>query len=200
MKEIKLPQPRLKSDFPLEKAIFQRRSIRSFSRSPLTMNQISQLLWAGQGITGNAMRVCPSAGATFPLELFLLAGKDGIESFEAGLYHYQPQRHSLKLLFEEDLRSRLAFICWGQNFIAESPTSIIIAAEYRRTTSHYGDRGIRYTHIEVGHVGQNLALQAIALNLGTVVVGAFSDERLSEVLKLPRNLAPLYVIPIGYPK
>jgi len=192
VKEIKLPQPREKGSISIEETLHQRRSIRDYKRGPLSLDQVSQLLWAASG-KNLFRRTAPSAGATYPLGIYLVAGE--VEGLEPGIYHYSPSRNYLEIIKEEDVRSGLSRAALGQEMIEEAPISIIIAADYSRTTGRYGQRGIRYVHMEVGHMGQNISLQAIALSLGTVMIGAFEDQKVKEVLGIEEE--PLYIIPIG---
>jgi SagB-type dehydrogenase family enzyme len=198
---ISLPDPRLKGEMTLEEAILKRRSRRDFMDSPLTLGEVSQVLWAAQGITAETgLRAAPSAGALYPLELYLVVGKQGVEGLEEGVYQYLPHSHSLQLILGEDVRQTLARLSVQQMFIAEAPLSLLITAEYERTTKKYGDRGVRYVHMEAGHAAQNVYLQAEALGLGTVTIGAFQDEEISEALNLPQSYRLLYVMPIGHPE
>ena len=197
---ISLPDPRLKGEMSLEEAILNRRSRRDFGDSALALAEVSQILWAAQGITDETgLRAAPSAGALYPLDLYLVVGEQGVEELEEGVYHYLPQSHSLQLTLAGDVRQTLARLSSEQMFIAEAPLSLLITAEYERTTKKYGDRGVRYVHMEAGHVGQNVYLQAEALGLGTVTIGAFQDEEISQALSLPAEHRLLYVMPIGYP-
>ncbi len=184
----------------MEEAIRLRRSIRDFQDLPLSLEHISQLLWAGQGITEGFKRAAPSAGATYPLTLYVAVGDNGVAGLSSGIYEYIPMTHSLAVVKEGDLRQRIAAACLNQLFIQEAPVTIVIAADYKKTTSRYGERGKRYVHMEAGHVGENIYLQAVALELGTVVVGAFLDIDLKQVLDLPETKVPLYVMPVGYPE
>ena len=198
---ISLPDPRLKGEMTLEEAILQRRSRRDFGDSPLTLGEVSQVLWAAQGITAETgLRAAPSAGALYPLELYLVVGKEGVEGLSEGVYYYLPQSHSLEPTLAGDVRQTLARLSLGQMSIAEAPLSLLITAEYERTTKKYGDRGVRYVHMEAGHAGQNVYLQAEALGLGTVTIGAFQDEEISKALSLPPSYSLLYVMPIGHPE
>lgn len=197
-KVITLPKPRLKGELSLEEAILRRRSTRVFSYRNITKSQLSQLLWACQGTTGGYYRTVPSAGATYPLEVFLLLGEGGVESLDGGVYRYVPKEHSIIHHLPGDLRKRLCSACLEQDFIRRVPLSFVVCAEYSRTTASYGERGVRYVHMEVGHLGQNLALQGGALGLCSVMVGAFRDEDVSRVLNLPVEFKPLYVVPVGY--
>lgn len=194
LKEIQLPKPVLKGKISLEEAILKRRSERTFIKKDLTQDVISQLLWSAQGITGQrwgySFRAAPSAGALYPMEIYLLS-KDG-------LFHYLPQGHRLEVLNENDLRSALADASLGQQSISEAPVDIVICAVYERVTSKYGRRGIRYVNMEAGHIAQNIHLQAVALGLGSVSICAFSDEGVKKILSLPKDQEPLYIIPVGY--
>lgn len=197
---IKLPPPSLKGKTSIEEAISRRRSVRRFRDLPLSLPQLSQILWSAQGITGTGgQRAAPSAGATYPLEVFAVVGKQTIEGLEAGIYHYELDSHSLSLHLKGDLRQKLAEAALVQGFVAASPVDIIVCALFPRTAYRYGRRGERYVHIEVGHVGQNVSLQAIALGLATVMVGAFEDEEVRKVLKVEEQIKPLYIIPVGKP-
>jgi len=198
---IYLPPPSQKGDISLEEAIVRRRSIRHFTSEPLSRLQLSQILWTAQGITDTSLgyRAVPSAGATYPLEILVACGKKAIDEIDDGVYHYNIDNHSLTLHHEGDVRLELAQAALDQEFIYEAPVDIIICAVYRRTLMRYGDRGERYVHIEVGHVGQNIYLQATALGLATVAIGAFHDERVREVLRLDKQYKPLYIMPVGRP-
>ena len=188
---ITLPEPNKDGSMSLEKAIAVRRSRRKFSPQPLTFEQIGQLAWAAQGqdIAGR-YRTAPSAGATYPLELFVLIAD--------GLFHYLPAQHAIEKLADQDLRSKLAAAAWGQGFIEDAPATLIFAAEFTRTTNHYGKRGVRYVYMEAGHAAQNVHLQAEVLGLGSVAVGAFDDSAISSVMSLPENLEPVYMVTVGY--
>jgi SagB-type dehydrogenase family enzyme len=200
IKTIKLPPPIVKGKISLEEAIKKRRSERDFQDRALSLRQVSQILWAAQGITEERgfKRAAPSAGALYPLELYLVVKK--VEELEAGVYHYHPDNHTLYLMLRGNYQLALAKACLGQMFIADAPVSVVIAAEYERTTAKYGERGLRYVHIEVGHVGENICLQVVVLGLGTVPIGAFWDEEVSRLLSLPKNYKPLYVLPVRYVK
>ncbi len=188
---IKLAKPNKSGSMPLEQAITVRRSRRHFLPKSLSLEQISQLVWAAQGQdAGSRYRTTPSAGATYPLELFVIT--------DEGMFRYLPAKHALEKLADQDLRSPLASAAWGQQFIQAAPLTLFFAAEFIRTTGHYGKRGIRYVYMEAGHAAQNVHLQAEALGLGSVAVGAFDDAAVSKVLSLPQNLEPIYMVPIGY--
>ena len=191
-KEIKLPKPREKGLTSIEETLHKRRSVRDYKRGALSLEQVSQFLWAASS-RNLYRRTAPSPGATYPLETYLVVGE--VEGLDPGIYHYSSSRHSLEMTKEQDVRNRLSRAALGQEMIEEAPVNIIIAADYDRTTGHYGQRGIRYVHMEVGHVGQNVSLQATALSLGTVMIGAFEDKQVKEVLGIKEE--PLYIIPVG---
>lgn len=195
---IELPAPHLKGKVSLEETITQRRSVRRYRRDQLDLVQLSQILWSAQGITGERMlRAAPSAGATYPLEIFVLSGQESVKGLEAGIYQYIVNSHSLRLHKAGDLRLHLAKAALDQEFIARVPADIVICALYHRTCDTYGKRGERYVHMEVGHVGQNIHLQAVALGLASVEVGAFHDEEVKEILGVEEDIKPLYIMPLG---
>lgn len=193
---VPLPEPRLKSAVSLEETLLQRRSTREYADEALTLEEVSQLLWAAQGVTAEwGGRTAPSAGALYPLETYLAVGN--VENLAPGVYKYKPERHELVKVKDDDVREELAKASLGQSWVKEGAIDIVIAAVYERTTRKYGDRGVRYVHMEAGHAAQNICLQATALDLGIVTVGAFYDDRVRETMGIPENETPLYVIPVG---
>ena len=196
---VELPQPAIRGEISVEESIQQRRSIRNFDDASLDLEELSQILWATQGITDQTqgLRAAPSAGATYPLEVYVVSGSNGIAGLEEGVYRYEPNEHNLEQTLKGDLRSDLRNAALGQDFIGEAPVNIIITGIYERTTARYRDRGIRYVHMEAGHAAQNLYLQVESLGLGTVVVGAFRDDEVRNLLRLGPDQEPLYIIPIG---
>lgn len=199
--EVHLPTPSLTGGRSLAETIAQRKSIRGFAPQPITQLQLSQILWVAQGTssTSRRYRTVPSAGATYPLEIFMVCGDDCVEQMPGGIYHYNIDSHSLTRHHKGDIRLALARAALDQEFIYEAPVDIVICALYERTTMRYGARGERYVHIEVGHAGQNIYLGATALGLATVAVGAFHDEQVRNVLRLEERYKPLYIMPIGKP-
>jgi SagB-type dehydrogenase family enzyme len=194
--QIILPEPRLKSDISLEEALHQRRSTREYTGEGLSFADISQLMWAAQGITSDwGGRTAPSAGALYPLEVYIAAGN--VENLSPGVYKYKPDRHELVKVKNDDVRAELAEAALNQAYVEEGAIDIIIAAVYDRTTKKYGERGVRYVHMEAGHAAQNIYLQASALDLGMVTIGAFSDDRVKEIVGMSEDESPLYVIPVG---
>jgi len=193
---VKLSGPALSSPRSLESALQERRSVREYAGRPLTRDELAQLLWAAQGITGpGGLRTAPSAGALYPLEVDVAVG--AVLGLASGIYRYMPARHELVLVREGDRRRELRTAALGQDCVEAAPAVIALAAVYGRTTERYGERGIRYVHMEVGHATQNVCLQAAALGLGTVVVGAFEDRAVKRVLGLARDEEPLALVPVG---
>ncbi len=195
---ILLPAPLLDSGFSLEHALRERRSLREFGKTALTREEISQLLWAAQGITSrDGLRTAPSAGALYPLELYLVVGM--VRDLDPGVYKYAPAGHKLTKIIAGDQRHQLAAAAHGQDCVANAAAVLVFTAVERRTTRKYGSRGVRYVHVEIGHAAQNVFLQATALGLGAVVVGAFEDDAVGELLRLPQGEAPLCLMPLGRP-
>lgn len=198
---VALVQPVGEGSISVEKALDRRISRRQFAPGALREEELSQILWAAQGTSldgsTGATRTAPSAGATHPLEIFVVTvGLDeGNEVLPAGIYYFDLQQHELLPVVKGDHREALAQAALGQGFVQQAPVSVVIAADYERTTARYRERGKRYVHMEVGHVTQNIHLQAEALGLGSVAVGAFEDDRLQALLET--DYAPLMIIPIG---
>lgn len=193
---IKLPEPIFDSKVSVETALRARKSIRSYQGDDLTLAEVSQLLWAAQGINRKkGMRTAPSAGALYPLEVYLVVGQ--IEQLPVGIYKYLTTRHELVQINDEEKRQDLAAAGYGQSCIERGSINIVIAAVYERTAGKYGVRAARYVHMEVGHAAQNIYLQAIALELGTVVIGAFDDSKVRKILLMDADESPLYIMPVG---
>ncbi len=192
---IELFKPVFDGKMSVERALQLRRSVRNFADTAVSLKELSQLLWAANGLSQGNYRTAPSAGATYPLNCYAVVGS--VENLEKGVYQYIVKNHALKRVLPYDLRSVLCSAALHQMFIKQAPVVIVITAVYERTTGHYGQRGIRYVHMEAGHVGQNISLQAVSLGFGTVMVGAFHDDKVKEVLSLHRNEEPLYIIPVG---
>ncbi len=191
--EMALPEPRLQGELSLEETLARRRSVRSFTEEELTLEEISQLLWAAQGLTAAwGGRTAPSAGALYPLEVYVATA--------SGLYHYVPQGHKVIVVSQADLRLKLWEVSLKQDAIREAAAVFVIAAVYERTAKKYGGRAERYVKLEAGHACQNILLQAVALHLGAVPIGAFYDDQVQAVLSLPPDHEPLYLIPVGHPQ
>ncbi|MFA4858387.1 MAG: SagB/ThcOx family dehydrogenase [Candidatus Margulisiibacteriota bacterium] len=189
---IKLPEPRIDSAVSLENSIKNRRSERSFLSDELTLAQISQLLWAAQGITDPdwGLRAAPSAGAIYPLEIYVVR--------PSGIFHFVPEKNILEQTSNQDRRSALAQAALGQSFVEEAPAVFVLAANFIKVRQKYGGRTERYVYIETGHAAENLLLEATALGLGAIPVGAFWDDIAKRMLALPEELFPIYLIPVGY--
>ena len=193
---ITLPGPAVSGGFSIEQLLTQRRSVRNYKTAALELAEIGQLLWASQGITqDHGFRTAPSAGALYPLELYVVANK--VNGLAKGIYHYDPGRHQLLNTMHGDMEGLLSQAAMAQESVQQAAAIVIFAADYQRTTRKYGNRGIRYVHIEVGHAAQNLYLQAESLGLGTVDIGAFNDDKVASVLQLPADLQPLLIMPVG---
>lgn len=196
---LELPEVQKDGDMSLERALALRRSVRNFTPTPLEVEHVAQLLWAAQGITcpQRSFRTAPSAGALYPLKVYVAVGD--VEGLEQGVYVYDPQEHSLKALLEGDRRENLYRQALHQGPVLEAPAVFIIAARYEILEPRYGGRAQRYAVLEAGHVAQNLCLQAVALQMGSVVIGAFDDGGIHDVLDFSEEEYPLYLIPVGYP-
>lgn len=194
---IQLMSPVFSSNTSIEEALLHRRSIRNYRDEPLKLQEISQILWAAQGITDKTygFRTAPSAGALYPVEIYLVSGN--VEDVPAGIYKYKPHDHAIKKLIGGDKRNDISNAALRQNAITNSSAIIIISAAYERTAVKYGDRTERYVHIEVGHVGQNIYLQSFSLGIGSVMIGAFKDSALKKVLQIPDKEHPLAIMPLG---
>jgi len=194
---IQLPAPRYDGETSIEEALLQRRSKRTYTKEPLNISEISQILWAAQGITKKTYgkRTAPSAGALYPLELYISVSN--VDDLSSGLYHYKPKDHTLMKISGADKRIDIFNAALMQDAIKNSAATIIITAVVERTAVKYGSRAERYVHIEVGTAGQNIYLQCVSLGLGTVIIGAFKDETLKKVLGLPDNEHPFMIMPLG---
>lgn len=209
---IQLPAPRMDGQCSVEKALATRRSVRGFKDEPMSLAALSQIVWAAQGITlkidstpadwswgrwQGGKRTAPSAGRLYPLELYIVAGN--IDGIKPGVYKYKPQTHQLLDVLDADKRSELATAALGQKWIASAPCVLVVGAVYKRTEVKYGERAPRYVHIEVGHAVENVCLQAVALDLGTTMVGAFKDDEVKKVIGMTNEEQPLAIVPVGTP-
>ncbi len=196
---IELPAPVTRGTVSVEEALQARRSVRAYADTPLTLAQLGQILWAAQGITSaDGHRTAPSAGATYPLELYVVVGN--VTGLPAGVYKYRPQGHELVPHLDGDVRATLARAAVRQGWVTQAPVTLAITAVPERTRARYADRTDRFVAIEVGHVGQNVYLEAVALGLGTVMAGAIVDDSVAAVLKLDPAERPLAVMPLGKAK
>lgn len=203
---VELPKPVLDSEFSIEKVLFERRSVRNYSDEPVSLEEVSQLLWSAYGITytreglpdffRGGFKTAPSAGARYPLEIYLVAGD--VKGLLPGIYWYVPEGHVLHRLADGDMRTDLQAACLSQKFAGEAPVSIVWSAVYERCTEKYGERGRdRYVCMDLGHSAQNVYLQCGSLGLGTCAIGAFSDDALKKLIGMTEEEEPLYVMPVG---
>ena len=194
--EIMLPEPRTAGEISVEEAMLHRRSVRRYTKEVITLNDLSQLLWAAQGITSEeGFRTAPSAGALYPLEVYVVAGN--VDGLAGGVYRYQAEGHTLQKIRDGDLRGNLSECALKQTQITDAAADIVFAAVFNRTTAKYGERGVRYVYIEAGHAAQNVYLQAESLDLGVCAVGAFYEQEVSELLALPDDETPIYILTVG---
>ena len=199
LETIKLPEPRYESEISVEEALRARRSIRDYKSEPLTLEEVSQLLWAAQGVTTEkGSRTAPSAGALYPLEIYVAV--QNIESISGGVYKYKPHGHELAKVAEGDKRMELYNAALKQSAVKDAAVVVVFSAVYERTAEKYGERGERYVHLETGHAAQNVYLQAISLDLGTVVIGAFDDNEVKKIMNMQDDEQPLYIMPLGRKK
>ncbi len=195
--KIKLSKPNVSGMSSIEELIKKRRSVRRYTDRELSESVISRILWAAQGISSeDGLRTSPSAGALFPLEVHVVAGEGS--GLEPGTYRYISDEHTLVQEIAGDIREKLSKAALSQPMVKNALVSIVISAVYPRITGKYGKRGLRYAHMEAGHAAQNVYLLGAELGIGTCAVGAFDDEEVKKILKLPANEDPLYILPLGY--
>jgi len=199
---IRLSEPAYDGKISVERAIKERRTIRDFQPKPLTLDQLSQLLWSAQGITDerNGFRAAPSGGALYPLDVYAVVGEGAVAGLVSGVYHYHPLSHSIQVIRKGDRRKEVASASLWQMWMVRAPVIFVITSEYDRITGKYGNRGMRYAQIEVGHVGQNIFLQSGALGLAAGIVGAFRDGAVAKAIGAPKAHEPLIIMPVGYKK
>lgn len=194
--KIVLPPPRYDSTTSIEETLLKRRSVRNYQGVSLTLAEVSQILWSAQGVTDKkGYRTAPSAGALYPLEVYLVVSE--VEGMAGGVYKYVPAGHELVNVALGDKRGELQKASLDQSSVGDAPVILVISAVYERTTIKYGERGVRYVHMEAGHAAQNVYLQAVSLNLGAVVIGAFDDAKVKTLLNMLDNEEVLYIMPIG---
>lgn len=199
LETIKLSEPRYESETSVEEALLARRSVRDYKNEPLMLEEVSQLLWAAQGITDKkGLRAAPSAGALYPLKLYAVIGN--VDNISKGIYKYKPQSHELAKVAEGDKRMELYNAALNQSAVKDAAVAVVFSAVYEGTTEKYGERGERYAHLETGHAAQNVYLQAVALDLGTVVIGAFDDSEVKKIMNMQNDEQPLYIMPVGRKK
>ena len=193
---VQLVDPIRAGEMSLESAMSARRSVREYDQTPLTVAEVSQLLWAAQGVTSpRGFRTAPSAGALYPLLVHIVVGQ--VDGMEQGVYNYCPAEHDMVRVAEGDRRLDLATAAYDQEQVQHAAVVIALSAAYERIVQKYGQRGVPYTHMEAGMAAENVHLQAAALGLGTVIMGAFDDDRVRELIELGINEKPLVLMPVG---
>jgi len=195
---IALPDPRGFRGLSLEEAVEARRSVRRYSAQPLSLEELSRLLHAAQGVTEPrwGFRAAPSAGALYPIELYAVV--NSVTELKQGVYHYAIREHELELLRQEDLRAGVTQAGLWQDFLGQAGVCFVISAIFQRTRWKYHERTYRYVMLEAGHIGQNLYLAASSMGLGACAVGAFLDDELNDLLGLDgREEAALYIVSVG---
>ncbi len=201
---VKLPDPDLKGNMSVEEAIQNRRSVRQYANRSLSLKDVSQLMWAAQGVTDKEtnFRATPSSGRTYPLEVYLVVGNGGVEGVGEGTYRYNTTNHELEKLLSGDKRSELSKAADGQGAVADAPVDIVITGNYQRTMAKYGNNSlsIRFVHLEAGHAGENIYLEATARGLVTVSIGSFNDDTVKTLLNIPEDETTLYIFPVGFPE
>jgi SagB-type dehydrogenase family enzyme len=203
--EISLPTPSLEGTVSVEEALRARRTHRSFDSQDLTLKQLSQILWAGYGVTDKkgyrrARKTAPSAGGLYPMDVYVVVGKGSVKNLAPGVYHFLPEDHKMQLIKNEDLRDAVANGSLRQTWMARAPIMIVITGEYGRSTVKYGQQGVTYTHIEAGCVAQNIFLQVEAMGLKAGIVGAFDNKQIIKASGIPADHDPLLIMPVGYGK
>lgn len=198
--ELELSEPLVGSDFTLETAMLGRRSVREYREEPIGEQDLSRLLWSLQGVSDESrgFRTVPSAGALYPLSVYVIAER--VDGLPPGGYRYDPDSHSLTMVFEESHAEAVYEAALSQAPVSQAAALFLIAADYGITEERYGDRAERYVHLEAGHAGQNLSLMAVACDLSTVPIGAFDDEAIGEAFGLMEDQIPLYLFPVGVPE
>lgn len=200
---VQLPKPDFKGKISVEQAMAQKKSVREFGSKPLSLAEISQLLWAANGnltvdaVTSATTKVVPSAGGLYPLEVFVVCGKDSVTGLSEGVYQYNAAANTLINLGTGDSRLALASACLSQMWMARAPVMLVIGATFARTTVKYGATGTQYVLMEAGNANQNVYLQAESLGLKVSTVGAFQAGQVIAAAKLPNGVTPLLVMPVG---
>jgi len=197
-----LPSPVLTGNISVEEAIQNRRSVRTFSNESITIGNLSQILWAAQGITDNesSLRSVPSAGQVYPLEIYIVTGQNGVSGLSEGVYLYVPSNNTLEKTVNGNLSSKLSTIADGQKAVDQAPVNFVITGNYPKMINKYHDKELctRFVDLEAGHAGENIYLQTESLGLVTVAIGSFNEVQMKQLLEIPQNETPLYIFPIGH--
>ncbi len=202
VEKIVLPEPERDGGTPLWRTIRQRRSVRNFGPEALSLPELSQLLWAVQGVTGRinafALRAAPSAGALYPTETYLIV--NSVAGLEPGIYHFDAENHALACLRKGSFAREASAAALGQHMAARAAVVFLWSSVFDRAKWKYGQRAYRYVYLDAGHIAQNLALAAVALGLGSCQIGAFFDDELNELIGLDgENESVIYLSVVGRP-
>ncbi len=199
---VSLPTPIIQGNMSVEQAIQNRRSVRHYNDQPLTLQDVSQILWAAQGITDKTqnLRSVPSGGQVYPLEVYIIVGKGGVTGLSEGVYHYNPYNNSLEQTSKRDARSDLSQAANGQVWVKQAPADVVITGDYNKMVAKYKDETLctRFVNLEAGHAGENIYLEAEARDLVTVALGSFKDDSVHTILGLPDNENTIYIMPVGH--
>jgi SagB-type dehydrogenase family enzyme len=191
---IKLPPAKLKGTMSVEEALHARRSTRAYATTALKLQDVSQLLWAAQGITAaKGLRTAPSPIAVYLVQAYLVAGN--VEGLKPGIYSYKPEDHSIEMLKGGSMEAQLGSL--GQQVFSAAPAVIVLASIDDKASKTFGDFAPRASSMELGHVAENVALQATALGLGLVTATGFDNVKARDILGLPATETPVYLIPVG---
>ena len=184
---------------PVEEAIRRRRSIREYLRKPMTLDKLSQILWAAQGITDSQSghRAAPSPGAKYTLELYVFAREGGVTELPAGLYHYEPASHSITRVKTGDYSAALQLAAKDQEQVGTAAAVVAITGIFERAMMKYGERGIQYALQESGSAGENIYIEATAVGLGTVMMGSFDEDEVGRLVGVEKGEKPLLLMPLG---
>jgi SagB-type dehydrogenase family enzyme len=185
----------------VEEAIWRRRSVRKYLRKPITLDQLSQMLWAAQGITDtqSGHRAAPSPGAKYTLELYVITSEQGVRELQAGVYHYEPANHSITLVKTGDYTSSMQSAAGGQEQLGQAAAIVAVTGVFERAMGKYGKRGIQYAIQESGIAAENIHIESTALGLGTVIMGAFDDKQVGQLIGTTKREKPLLLMPLGAP-
>lgn len=200
MDVIRLIEPKDHKEVSLKGLLEKRHSVRAYKDKALSIQVVSTLLWSAYGTKRGGGRVVASAGGIYPIHIYLVAKKIELDDgrlMPQGIFYYRPETDELVQVKKGDIAKEIARASLSQLWMADAPCMIVIACEYRKITSKYRERGIRYAHMEAGSVAQNISLCAVNNGLGCCIVGAFDDERVKECMGIERPHEPLLIIPIG---
>ncbi len=198
MNKIGLPAEQVYNGLSVEKAIARRRSLRDFTGTGMSLAELSHILYYSSGITDEheGLRAAPSAGATYPIEVYAIA--NNVESLTKGIYHYLIQSHELELLREGDFRNEMSRAALGERMFRQANVILVLSAVFQRTQRRYRERAQRYIFFEAGHIAQNTYIVATSMGLGACAIGAFYDDEFNHLLGLDgRNESVLYLLAVG---